>query len=440
MTQGTLVITRADVARVLRLPDCIEAVERAFLRHARGQTIPPGVLGAHVDGGGFHVKTAGLLDAVGGRPVFAMKVNANFPGNPDRHGLPTIQGVIALFDGADGRLLALLDSIEITSLRTAAATSVAAKYLAPDGGTVTICGCGEQARSQLRALACVRSVQRVMALDVNAERATCFAADMAAELGVDVRVIRAPGDAARETTIWVTCTTARRWFLGREHVAPGAFVAAVGADNPEKQEIEPALLGRECRRRGRARAVRGHRRPASRDRRRPHAPRGRARRAGGRGVRAEARPAWPGRDRRVRQHGDGAGGCGGRRARVRARAGERRRSRRAPRGRVSAMVDRAERERRTRMDGGPLDWLARHEAGSLAGLGDLLAMPSVSTRTEHREDVARCAGWLVAELRRIGLTADCHATAGHPVVTAEWRGPAGRADHPDLRALRRPAG
>ena len=132
MTYGTLIIPREDVVRVLRMPDCIEAVERAFVRHARKETIPPGVLGAHVEGGGFHVKSAGLLDAVGGRPVFAAKVNANFPGNPDRHGLPTIQGVIALFDAADGRLLALLDSIEITSLRTAAATAVAAKYLAPE--------------------------------------------------------------------------------------------------------------------------------------------------------------------------------------------------------------------------------------------------------------------------------------------------------------------
>jgi alanine dehydrogenase len=242
MAHGTLVVGRKDVVRLLRMPECIEAVERGFLRHARGETIPPGVLGAQVDGGGFHVKSAGLLDAVGGRPVFAAKVNANFPGNPDRHGLPTIQGVIALFDAADGRLLALLDSTEITSLRTAAATAVAAKYLAPDAGTVTICGCGEQARSQLRALACVRSIRRVMAFDVNAERVTRFASDMTAELGVDVTVIREPADAARDTSIWVTCTPARRWFLGREHVAAGAFVAAVGADNPEKQEIEPELL------------------------------------------------------------------------------------------------------------------------------------------------------------------------------------------------------
>jgi len=227
---------------VLRMPECIEAVERAFLRHARQETIPPGVLSAHVPGGGFHVKSAGLLDAADGRPVFAAKVNANFPGNPDRNGLPTIQGVIALFDAADGRLLALLDSIEITSLRTAAATAVAAKYLAPDAGTVTICGCGEQARHQLRALACVRSLRRVMALDLDHERARRFASDMAAELQLDVTVIRDPDAAARDTAIWVTCTPAQRWFLGRAHVAAGAFVAAVGADNPEKQEVEPALL------------------------------------------------------------------------------------------------------------------------------------------------------------------------------------------------------
>ena len=238
----TLVLTRADVARLLTLPDCIAAVEQAFGRHASGATIPPGVLGTHVEGGGFHVKVAGMLDAIGGGPVYAAKVNANFPGNPDRTGLPTIQGVIALFDAADGRPLALMDSIEITILRTAAATAVAAQYLAPETAVVTVCGCGGQSRSQLRALACVRTVSRAMAFDLNPERARRFAEDMARELGIEIAVIRDPGEAARDTTIWVTCTPSRRWFLGRAHVAAGSFVAAVGADNPEKQELEPELL------------------------------------------------------------------------------------------------------------------------------------------------------------------------------------------------------
>ena len=205
----TLVLGRMDVERLLSMPDCIDAVERAFLHHARGQTIAPAVVGAHVEGGGFHVKTAGLFDAIDGGPAFAAKINANFPGNRDRHGLPTIQGVLALFDAANGRLLALLDSGAITILRTAGATAVAAKHLAPERAIVAICGCGDQARAQLRALACVRPLVRVTAIDLNAERATRFAREMATEFGIETTVAPAPRDAARDTNVWVTCTPAR---------------------------------------------------------------------------------------------------------------------------------------------------------------------------------------------------------------------------------------
>jgi ornithine cyclodeaminase/alanine dehydrogenase-like protein (mu-crystallin family) len=240
---ATVVLTRADVRRLLNMRDCIDAVEHAFHLHAVGQTIAPGVLGAHVDGGGFHVKTAGLRPTQRRAGVFAMKINANFPGNPKRLGLPTIQGVMALFDAADGRVLALLDSIEITSIRTAAATAVAAKYLARiDAKVVTVCGCGEQGRSQLRAILCVRPVQRVNAFDIDAHRAADYAAEMSAELGIPVATVSNLGDQTRDTDIWITCTPAHRWFLGRDHVRPGAFVAAVGADNGDKQEIEPELL------------------------------------------------------------------------------------------------------------------------------------------------------------------------------------------------------
>ena len=238
----TVILRRSDVAAALCMPDCIDAVERAFLRHASGSAIPPGVLGTHVTDGGFHVKSAGLLDALDGHSVFAAKINANFPGNRTVYGLPTIQGVIALFDAGNGRLLALLDSIEITTLRTAATTAVAAKYLAPPDGSVTIVGCGEQGRSHLRALACVRSIDRASVFDIDAERATRLACEMTKELDVDVSVIRSLDDAPSDTRVWVTCTPSRRWVLGRAHVAPGSFVAAVGADNPEKQEIEPELL------------------------------------------------------------------------------------------------------------------------------------------------------------------------------------------------------
>lgn len=234
---GTLLLTRRDVAALLPLETCIAAVEDAFRRHGLRDAQPPGILGFPADGGGFHIK-AGRLG--GG---FAAKINANFPGNPARHGLPTVQGVIALFDAGTGAPLALMDSMEITTLRTGAATAVAAAHLAAEDATVaTIVGCGVQGRVQLRAIAAVRPIARAWAVDADPGRASSFAAEMSAALAIDVR--RAPdlAAAARASDIVVTCTPSRRAFLGPDHVRPGALVAAVGADNEEKQELEPALL------------------------------------------------------------------------------------------------------------------------------------------------------------------------------------------------------
>src|SRR5215213_5691055 len=92
--RGTLLLTRADVRELLDLGACIDAVEAGFRAHAEGNTLAPGVLGTHASGGGFHLKTAGLTALPGGGAFFVAKINANFPGNPARHGLPTIQGVV----------------------------------------------------------------------------------------------------------------------------------------------------------------------------------------------------------------------------------------------------------------------------------------------------------------------------------------------------------
>ena len=243
MASQTLVLTRADVERVLTLDDCIGAVEDAFRAHGEGRARPPGVLGMEVDGGGFHTKAAVLGTD---RPYFAAKVNGNFPENPRRHGLPTIQGVVVLCDAGNGTLLALLDSIEITALRTAAATAVAARHLArADVETAVVCGCGTQGRVQLEALARVRCLKRAFAYDISAESAERFARDMTARLGFPVQSVAGlaglpmPAD---EPAVWITCTPARRAFLERVHVTPGAFIAAVGADNADKQEIHSDLM------------------------------------------------------------------------------------------------------------------------------------------------------------------------------------------------------
>ena len=238
--RGTLLLQRCDVAALLGMDECIDVVERAFRLHAEGRTLPPGVLGVPAPGGGFHIKAAGLQL---GRPYFAAKVNGNFAANTERFGMPTIQGVITLCDAENGYPLAVLDSIEITALRTAAATAVAAKYLArPDASVVAICGCGNQGRSQLRALATVRPIEQAYAFDVDEARARRYAEELSQELEIEVKVVHEVAQAVERSEICVTCTPSRRYFLRREYVSPGTLIAAVGADSPDKQELAPALL------------------------------------------------------------------------------------------------------------------------------------------------------------------------------------------------------
>lgn len=235
-----LLLTHADVIRLLDLSDCITAVERAFADLGAGRTRPPGALGhASVDGG-FHVKAASLrLD----RHYFAAKVNGNFFRNTER-GLPRIQGVIVLSDADDGTPLAVMDSIEITAQRTAATTAVAAKYLARrDSQVLAIAGCGVQGRFHVRALRRVLPIRRVLAFDTTESAARRFAADVAYD-GLEVVAVDSFPPAARQADVVVTCTPSRAPILGAGDVKPGAFVAAVGADAEDKQEIDPELLAK----------------------------------------------------------------------------------------------------------------------------------------------------------------------------------------------------
>jgi alanine dehydrogenase len=216
------------------------AVEQAFMLYAQGKTTPPGILGIHTTGGGFHIK-AGLLEL--GRTYFAAKTNANFPKNMQRFGLPLIQGTIVLCDGENGYPLALMDSMEITIIRTGAATGVAAKYLArPDAQVLTICGCGNQGRISLRALARVRPLTRAYAFDIDEKQAGQFAIELSQELGIEVSSVNDLAKAVAESDICVTCTPSKAPFLKREYVSKGTFIAAVGADSEEKQELEPELM------------------------------------------------------------------------------------------------------------------------------------------------------------------------------------------------------
>jgi alanine dehydrogenase len=239
-TESTLVLTGEDVQALLGIDECIVAVEEAFRLLGQGTAEPPGSLGTHCSNGAFHVK-AGVLQLQ--RSYYAAKVNANFPNNRLQHGLPTIQGVLVLCDAANGRTLAVMDSVVVTAVRTGAATAVAANRLArKDAAVVTVCGCGTQGRVHLKSLARVRKLKHAFAADLDRNRALEFTREMEKEVGIPISVVEDAASGARQSDICVMCTTSRKAILGASDVPPGAFVAAVGADNPEKQELDPSLF------------------------------------------------------------------------------------------------------------------------------------------------------------------------------------------------------
>ena len=232
----TRILTAADVAALLthrrlhrRRRNASSAISaRAASRRRKS-------LGVHARSGTFHVKAAAA-------DVFAAKINANFPAQSAAHGLPTIQGVIVVMDLERGTPLGILDSTLITTLRTAAATRSRRstsrarmpndddhrlRHPGPRACWKRCCACGRSRR-------CSRSTPTPPPPHASRRmtprhRQSCDAASIE--------------DAVAESDIVVTCTPSRSPILdARAHSHAGLFIAAVGADNPEKNELAPALL------------------------------------------------------------------------------------------------------------------------------------------------------------------------------------------------------
>ena len=235
-----LIITRRDIMRVMNPEDFLGAVELGFRAGAMGKANSPQPMHLPATRGAFHAKGASISL---GRDYVAVTINGNFPGNPAELRLPTIQGAIVLCDGSNGVVLAILDSIEVTLRRTAAASALAAKLLArPDSRTLLICGCGEQGRAHVEALREVLPIQRCLLWDRDHALARNLVAELTDDVGMDAIAIEDLTAAALSADVIACCTTAREPFLELALVRPGTFIAAVGADNPGKSEIAPPLM------------------------------------------------------------------------------------------------------------------------------------------------------------------------------------------------------
>lgn len=240
MDHSTLIITQEEISQALSLSDYIPIIEAAHARHATGQVYTPDLLHADVKRGEFHLKTGGIICPEG--EYYGVKINGGFPNNTKDFGLPNILGIIYICSAANGYPLAVMDSVTISKLRTGAASAVAAKYLAPTGKvSIGVFGCGAQAEIQAKAMAQVREVEKIRICGRNQAKAEALASKLQEDLKVEACSCT-PEETAQGSNIIITATTARQFYLRKEWIHPGTFIAAVGADSPGKQELEPELV------------------------------------------------------------------------------------------------------------------------------------------------------------------------------------------------------
>jgi len=240
---GILVLGESDLRRLAGPAEALQAVREGFLALAHRRVALPGVL--HLDlphaRGEVHVKGAHIL----GSPFFSIKEAGGFWGNPER-GLPVGSGLVLVFDAQTGLPRAiLLDNGYLTELRTGAAGALAALLLArAELRVVGILGAGSQARYQLEALCHSRRPARARVWSRRREAAEAYAREMGAQLNLPVEAVGTAREAVEGSDLVVTTTTAREPVVRAEWVKPGLHLTAVGADSPEKQELEPEVLAR----------------------------------------------------------------------------------------------------------------------------------------------------------------------------------------------------
>jgi ornithine cyclodeaminase len=234
------ILSREQIEKTLSIPKVLKAIEQGFILYSQGETVIPPIGSLHFDQppGDCHIKYGYSKKG----KYYVVKIASGFYENP-KHGFPSNNGLMLLFDKQTGNLVCiLLDEGYLTDIRTAAAGYVAAKYLAPKNvACVGIVGTGAQAYYQLKFLSSATQCRRAMIWGRDIEKAKKLAKhpDLSAwaiEVAKDVEQL------ASECNLIVTTTASSHPLLLKDHIKPGTHITAVGADDIGKQELDEKIF------------------------------------------------------------------------------------------------------------------------------------------------------------------------------------------------------
>ena len=218
-----------ELKGLITVPEAVRALEAAFAAHARGETA---VLPRHTIGAGVEISTmSAILPAMG---YCAAKVYTRIAGQ--------FSFVVLLFSAEDGRILATFDAGELTKLRTAAVSGIAARYMArQDARRLAIFGSGRQARAHLDVLPAMLRIDGIDVVSRGDARTFCERAS--GEIGVPVTQATAEEALARADIV-ITATRSVTPLFGAELLREGTFIAAIGSAVPHAAEISPDVIKR----------------------------------------------------------------------------------------------------------------------------------------------------------------------------------------------------
>jgi len=236
----TLILSHADVVRLLPMATCIDLMADALAAASRGEAVLPlrQVMRLPNSPNAFGLMPALLGDALGAKVITVFPDNASTP-------YESHIGVVLYFETTNGQLRAIIDASSITAIRTAAASGLATQLLAnKDASDLALLGGGVQALTHLEAMMCARRLKRVRVWSRSAERRAEFIRQAKLRLNIEAEESLTPLDAVRDADLICTVTSSREPVLQGEWIRDGAHINAVGASQPNSRELDSAAVVR----------------------------------------------------------------------------------------------------------------------------------------------------------------------------------------------------
>lgn len=177
--------------------------------------------------------------------ALGVKLVASFPDNVERHGLPTVNALYAVFDAITGVPRAVIDGEALIFRKTAADSALGSKLLArPDARSLLMIGAGALAPYLIAAhrVACP-SIERVTIWNRTTARAEALAARLRAG-NVDARVVEQLDDALSAADVVSSATMSEAPLIKGARLKPGAHLDLVGAFLPSMREADDVTVRR----------------------------------------------------------------------------------------------------------------------------------------------------------------------------------------------------